>query len=475
MFILADSPQGAAGTVNITVTTPYGTSATSSADQFTYVAAPVAAADSYTATQDSTLTVPAGSGVLANDTDPQGLSLSATLLTDPADGTLSFGSDGSFNYTPNSGYLGPDSFTYEATDGYASSGPTTVSINVVPATMTWVGGPGGTGSTGEWTNPQQWSGADLPYPDATVSAVVDTPSVVQVTSNQTANALAISNGGEVAVGPGAVLAITTNFSVTGGGTLSVDPNGAFFAGGTVTMNSASLAGGPISAAAYQLNGGTVSADLSGPGGLTVGGGGGTTGGKTEPTDSPAGTVTLSGVNSYAGGTVVNSGTLIVANASALPAGSSLSVGAGAGDLFAASQLSGMPAIGLVASASAAAVGATSRPTVSPSASDLFGHSPAAPETTDSPAETSMDVARLAAAPAGDAVQPVAVSSAANDAVFKSGGSVFDRIVGPADAAQAARPWAWLAAEQSSWNSANQNKTANFAAAALDKVLAQYGA
>ena len=49
-FIVAAAPAGAAGTVHVTVTTPYGTSATSSADQFTYGAAPVAAADTYTMT-----------------------------------------------------------------------------------------------------------------------------------------------------------------------------------------------------------------------------------------------------------------------------------------------------------------------------------------------------------------------------------------------------------------------------------------
>ena len=38
--LVADSPAGSAATVDITVTTPYGTSATSSADQFTYVGVP---------------------------------------------------------------------------------------------------------------------------------------------------------------------------------------------------------------------------------------------------------------------------------------------------------------------------------------------------------------------------------------------------------------------------------------------------
>jgi hypothetical protein len=42
--------------------------------------APVANADEYTVTEDGTLTVPAGSGVLANDTDAEGDPLSAVLV-----------------------------------------------------------------------------------------------------------------------------------------------------------------------------------------------------------------------------------------------------------------------------------------------------------------------------------------------------------------------------------------------------------
>ena len=65
-YILALSPpalaqDGSSGpeTEAITVTTPYGTSPTSSADQFTYVAAPSATAAIYTTTVDAALTVPA--------------------------------------------------------------------------------------------------------------------------------------------------------------------------------------------------------------------------------------------------------------------------------------------------------------------------------------------------------------------------------------------------------------------------------
>jgi VCBS repeat-containing protein len=65
--------------------------------------------------------VPAASGVLANDGDPDSassISLTAQKLTDPAHGTLTaFGPDGSFTYRPAANYSGPDSFTYRATSG----------------------------------------------------------------------------------------------------------------------------------------------------------------------------------------------------------------------------------------------------------------------------------------------------------------------------------------------------------------------
>src|SRR5205814_1150847 len=42
----------------------------------------------------------------------------------------SFGTDGSFTYTPFLAYLGPDSFSYMASDGVMSSNPATVAISV---------------------------------------------------------------------------------------------------------------------------------------------------------------------------------------------------------------------------------------------------------------------------------------------------------------------------------------------------------
>ena len=71
--------------------------------------APVAADDSYTTDQGTTLTV-AAPGVLANDTDADGDALTASLVSGPAHGQLTLNANGSFGYVPAAGYSGPDSF-----------------------------------------------------------------------------------------------------------------------------------------------------------------------------------------------------------------------------------------------------------------------------------------------------------------------------------------------------------------------------
>ncbi|CAH2031347.1 Ig-like domain-containing protein [Trichlorobacter ammonificans] len=91
--------------------------------------APVAVADSYSTNQNTALTV-AAPGLLANDSDPEGSTLTAQKVTNPSHGTLSLNSNGSFTYTPTTGYSGSDSFTYRASDGPLTSAITTVSIAV---------------------------------------------------------------------------------------------------------------------------------------------------------------------------------------------------------------------------------------------------------------------------------------------------------------------------------------------------------
>ena len=91
--------------------------------------APVVVDDSYSTREDTTLTV-VSPGVLDNDTDVDGDSLSAILDTDASDGILTLNSDGSFTYSPDADFNGTDSFTYHANDGAADSNTATVTITI---------------------------------------------------------------------------------------------------------------------------------------------------------------------------------------------------------------------------------------------------------------------------------------------------------------------------------------------------------
>ncbi len=93
--------------------------------------APVAVNDSYSTNEDMVLTITA-SGVLGNDSDVDGNSLTAVLVTNPLHGTLALDANGSFTYTPATNYNGADSFTYKANDGTTNSNTATVNITVNP-------------------------------------------------------------------------------------------------------------------------------------------------------------------------------------------------------------------------------------------------------------------------------------------------------------------------------------------------------
>jgi len=92
--------------------------------------APVANNDNYSTPQDTTLNVVAP-GVLGNDTDADGDPLTAAQLSSAGNGSATLNANGSFSYTPNAGFTGNDSFSYEAHDNNGGiSAPATVTITV---------------------------------------------------------------------------------------------------------------------------------------------------------------------------------------------------------------------------------------------------------------------------------------------------------------------------------------------------------
>jgi VCBS repeat-containing protein len=91
--------------------------------------------------------VPAA-GVLTNDTDVEGSSLTAVLVTGPAHGTLVLNPNGSFTYTPTSAYSGSDTFTYRASDGTTTGNIATVTItDTIKPTAVDVQATNGSGGT----------------------------------------------------------------------------------------------------------------------------------------------------------------------------------------------------------------------------------------------------------------------------------------------------------------------------------------
>lgn len=102
----------ATGTVSITVTPVNDT--------------PIANGDSMTPAADTPATI----SPLANDSDPDGDTLLLGEVTQPASGTVTDNGDGTVTYTPNDGFSGTDSFTYQACDPDGACDTATVFVDV---------------------------------------------------------------------------------------------------------------------------------------------------------------------------------------------------------------------------------------------------------------------------------------------------------------------------------------------------------
>lgn len=128
----------ASGRTDVTVTVFDGEKTTSETFELVVapvVDAPLAKIDNYGLVEDTTLTVAADKGVLANDIgDEAGSPLSAQLVNGPQHGTVDLNADGSFSYRPDYNFNGLDRFTYKAEgeDGVASEA-TEVRLLIEPA------------------------------------------------------------------------------------------------------------------------------------------------------------------------------------------------------------------------------------------------------------------------------------------------------------------------------------------------------
>ncbi|MEQ1763062.1 MAG: tandem-95 repeat protein, partial [Pyrinomonadaceae bacterium] len=87
---------------------------------------PDAVNDSATVAEDSGATV---INVLANDTDPEGNTLTVTAVTQPANGSVTF-TAGNVSFTPTANFFGTTTFTYTISDGNGGTDTATVTVTV---------------------------------------------------------------------------------------------------------------------------------------------------------------------------------------------------------------------------------------------------------------------------------------------------------------------------------------------------------
>jgi len=93
-------------------------------------APPIATDNSYLISEDSPMIRLGAEGILANDLDSD--LLTAILVSEPINGTLTLGETGGFIYIPDINFSGTDTFTYRASDSFQESNEATVYITVEP-------------------------------------------------------------------------------------------------------------------------------------------------------------------------------------------------------------------------------------------------------------------------------------------------------------------------------------------------------
>ncbi|HEX7197485.1 MAG TPA: Ig-like domain-containing protein, partial [Candidatus Limnocylindria bacterium] len=94
--------------------------------------APVARPDAYAMVARTTLVI-AAPGVLGNDSDADGDTLTVEMVGGGISGSLDLDPNGGFRYTPGGGASGTVTFSYRVWDGIVWSSSTTVSITITAA------------------------------------------------------------------------------------------------------------------------------------------------------------------------------------------------------------------------------------------------------------------------------------------------------------------------------------------------------
>lgn len=395
--ITATAPAGS-GVVDVTVTTPSGTTATTAATRFTFIDAPVATGVSLTAPYND------GTGTAAS------LDLSTRVtgdVTSYAVGTATHGTVSATGsqvlYVPNVGYAGPDSFTFTATGPGGTSSPATVNVNVALPSLTLTPGSLANGQRGQ------------AYSATLVAGGGVGPYTYTVTAGALPTGLTLSPGGILSGTPQASGAfninVTATDSSTGAGPFSVVRGYALNIGAptiALTPAAGALPGATVGAAysgAVSANGGIAPYSFavtagSLPAGLTLASNGSLTGTPTTPgaftftvTATDAATAGTGGP--YTGSTVYS---LSVGDAAPVADATSVTVAYGAGATPVPPVLSGGPTTSVaVATApsrgTATASGATLTYTPNAGAygTDSFTYTATGPGGTSAPATISVTI------------------------------------------------------------------------------------
>jgi uncharacterized protein YhjY with autotransporter beta-barrel domain len=395
--ITATAPAGS-GVVDVTVTTPSGTTATTAATRFTFIDAPVATGVSLTAPYND------GTGTAAS------LDLSTRVtgdVTSYAVGTATHGTvsatGSQVQYVPNVGYAGPDSFTFTATGPGGTSSPATVNVNVTLPSLTLTPGSLANGQRGQ------------AYSATLVAGGGVGPYTYTVTAGALPTGLTLSPGGILSGTPQASGAfnfnVTATDSSTGAGpfsvvrgyalnigapTIALTPAAGAMPGATVGVvySGAVSANGGIAPYSFAVTAGAL------PAGLTLASNGNLTG---TPTTSGSFTFTVTATDAatagsggpYTGSAVYS---LSVGDAAPVADATSVTVAYGAGATPVAPVLSGGPTTSVaVATAptrgTATASGATLTYTPNAGAygTDSFTYTATGPGGTSAPATVSVTI------------------------------------------------------------------------------------
>ena len=142
-YTVSDGNDTDTGTVNLTVTAVNDP--------------PVAVNDSASTDEDTAVDI----NVVSNDTDVEGDTLSVTQVTTPSNGAAAItpGGTTTVTYTPDTGFIGTDSFTYTVSDGTdTDNGTVTITIGGPPVKPTRFAGTGTYGqATLTWDDPSDGS------------------------------------------------------------------------------------------------------------------------------------------------------------------------------------------------------------------------------------------------------------------------------------------------------------------------------